>query len=222
MKPAGQEMSYRPNVLENSGQECSVSWLPVVLSIEEPSGRRRRQLRFAPDVQSDADLVTAVLGGDRASFEVLVRRHERAVLAVALGILRDYHAAQDATQEALVAAYEELGTLRHGARFGAWVLGIARRRAIDMWRKRSRAPQHTAPRDGSAVQGDGRLDDTVDEVFDAIARLPERLRRVVLLRFCDGLSLREIAEATGSPEGTVSSHLSRAIGRLRKSLTSEP
>jgi len=144
-------------------------------------------------VQSDADLVEAVLGGDRASFEVLVRRHERAVLGVALGVLRDYHAAQDAVQDTLVAAYEELGTLRRGARFGAWVLGIARRRAIDLWRKRSRKPQQTTPLDPGVADGNGRLDETVDEVFEAIGRLPERFRRVVLLRFCDGLSVREIA-----------------------------
>ena len=173
-------------------------------------------------MQSDADLVEAVLGGDRASFEVLVRRHERAVLGVALGILRDYHAAQDAVQDAFVAAYEELGTLRHGSRFGAWVLGIARRRAIDLWRKRSRTPQPTVPLDCCAAHGDGRLDDTVDEVFEAVGRLPERLRRVVLLRFCDGLSVPEIAETTGSPEGTVSSRLSRAVARLRRSLTGKP
>ncbi len=144
-------------------------------------------------MQSDADLVEAVLGGDRASFEVLVRRHERAVLGVALGVLRDYHAAQDAVQDTLVAAYEELGTLRRGARFGAWVLGIARRRAIDLWRKRSRKPQQTTPLDPGVADGNGRLDETVDEVFEAIGRLPERFRRVVLLRFCDGLSVREIA-----------------------------
>ena len=170
-------------------------------------------------MQSDAELVEAVLGGDRASFEVLVRRHERSALGVALGILRDFHAAQDAVQESFVAAYEQLGTLRHGSRFGGWVLGIARRRAIDMWRKRSRAPQQAASLDCSAAHDDGRLDDTVDEVFEAIGQLPERDRRVVLLRFCDGLSVKEIAEATGSPEGTVSSRLSRAMARLRQSLT---
>ena len=173
-------------------------------------------------MQSDADLVEAVLGGDRASFEILVRRHERAVLGVALGILRDYHAAQDAVQDTFVAAYEELGTLRHGARFGAWVLGIARRRAIDIWRKRARTPQPTASLDSSVAHGDGRLDDTVDEVLEAIGRLPERLRQVVLLRFCDGLSAREIAQTTGLPEGTVSSRLSRAVARLRRSLTGKP
>ena len=151
-----------------------------------------------------------------------MRRHERAVLGVALGILRDYHAAQDAVQETLVAAYEALGTLRRGARFGTWVLAIARRRAIDHRRKQSRTPQPTAPLEPRVADGNGRLDETVDEVFEVIGRLPERFRRVVLLRFCDGLSVREISEATGSPEGTVSSRLSRAVARLRRSLAEEP
>jgi len=90
-----------------------------------------------------------------------------------------------------------------------------------MWRKRSRAPQQAASLNCSPANDDGRLDDTVDEVFEAIGQLPERDRRVVLLRFCDGLSVREIADATGSPEGTVSSRLSRAMARLRQSLTRE-
>jgi RNA polymerase sigma-70 factor (ECF subfamily) len=59
-------------------------------------------------------------------------------------------------------------------------------------------------------------------VFEAVGQLRERHRQVVLLRFCDGLSVREIAEATGVPEGTVSSRLSRAMARLRRSLTREP
>ncbi len=181
-------------------------------------------MRFDPDVQSDADLVEAVLDGDRASFSILVRRHERAVLGVALGILRDYHAAQDAVQDTFVAAFEELGTLRRGGRFGAWVQGIARRRAIDLWRKRSKTAKHmpsleSGVPDRVVAQRDADTEDTVDEVFEAIGRLPERLRRVVLLRFCNGLSVREIAETTGSPEGTVSSNLSRAVARLRRSLT---
>ena len=175
------------------------------------------------DLQSDADLVEAVLGGNRASFAVLVRRHERAALVAALTVLRDHHAAQDAAQDAFVAAFEQLGTLRHGAKFGPWILGIARRRAIDLWRKQSRSGRKTVSLDSIAEQPDRRLDQTVldegvEDVFDAIGRLPERLGRVLLLRYCDGLSVREISESTGSPVGTVTSRLSRALTRLRKIL----
>lgn len=172
-------------------------------------------------MQSDAELVEAVLGGDRASFAVLVRRHERAVLAIALGVLRDHHAAQDAAQDTFVTAYEQLGMLRRRGRFAPWVLGIARRRAIDLWRRRSRSPQNIVELDSIAANPGGSLDQAAGEVFEAIDRLPEQYRRILLLRYCDRLSVREIAEAMGSPVGTVTSRLSRARARLRRSLGEE-
>ena len=162
-----------------------------------------------------------MLGGDRASFGILVQRYERAVLGVALGILGDYHAAQDVAQDALATAYSQLGTLRSPRRFASWILGIVRRRAIDVWRGRSRRRHQNVPLDSIAADADGRLDDVVQEVFQAVDRLPERQRRVILHRYCDGLSVQQIAEATGSPAGTVTKYLSRAHARLRKLLLRE-
>ncbi len=172
-------------------------------------------------MKSDAEVVEAVIGGDRASYAILVQRYERAVLGVALGILRDHHAAQDAAQDAFTVAFGRLGTLRRPERFAPWILGIARRKAIDLWHERSKRPQQTAPPDGIAARGDGRPDERVEEALAAIDRLPERQRQVVLYRYCDGLSVREIAEATGSPVGTVTKCLSRALARLRKRLVKE-
>jgi len=162
-----------------------------------------------------------VLGGDRASFAVLVRRHERAVLAIALGILRDQHAAQDAAQDAFVTAYEQLGTLRCGARFAPWLLRIARRRAIDLWRRKARSPQNNVELDSIAAGSHGKLDPATEDVFDAINRLPDHLRQVLLSYYCDGLSVAQIAEITGAPVGSVTSRLSRARARLRRSLSKE-
>ncbi len=65
---------------------------------------------------------------------------------------------------------------------------------------------------------DGGVDERTEKVFGAISRLPERLGQVLLLRYCDRLSMREIAEATGSSVGTVTSRLSRALARLRETL----
>ena len=172
-------------------------------------------------MQSDAELVEAVLGGCRASFGVLVQRYERAVLGVALGILGDYHAAQDVTQDALVTAYAELKTLRRPGRFAPWLAEIARRKAIDAWRGRSRRRLRSGPLETAPERTDPPMDDAVKEVFEAVDRLPERLRQVVLHHYCDGLSVREIAEASGSPVGTITKYLSRARARLRKLLLDE-
>jgi RNA polymerase sigma-70 factor (ECF subfamily) len=172
-------------------------------------------------VQSDAELVEAVLGGDRASFAILVQRYERAVLGVALGILGDYHAAQDVAQDALVTAHRKLGTLENPERFASWLLRIARRRAIDAGRRRARRRQEDLPLDAIAVSADGQLDDAAQEVFEAVSRLPGRERQLIMHRYCDALSVQQIAEATGSPVGTVTKYLSRARARLRKLLIKE-
>jgi len=73
-------------------------------------------------VQSDAELVNAVLGGARSAFAALVRGYERTVSTAATELLHDRDGAQDAAQEAFVAAYEKLATLRNGSAFGAWVV----------------------------------------------------------------------------------------------------
>lgn len=96
-------------------------------------------------MQSDAQLVEAVLGGDRAPFAILVQRYERAVLGVALGIFRDHHAAQDVAQDAFATAFQRLGTLRRPGRFAPWILGIPRRKAIDHCHQRSKSLQERLP-----------------------------------------------------------------------------
>ncbi len=58
---------------------------------------------------TDAEAVKAVLAGDRSAYAHLVRRYEGSVRGIALGILRDFEAARDVTQDVFVAAYEKLG-----------------------------------------------------------------------------------------------------------------
>lgn len=84
------------------------------------------------NTQSDSELVKAVLNGDRDAYGCLFERHERSVQAVALAVLGDYHAAQDAVQESFVTAFKKMGALRKGSSFGPWVRRIARREAIRM------------------------------------------------------------------------------------------
>jgi RNA polymerase sigma-70 factor (ECF subfamily) len=169
-------------------------------------------------VQSDAELVRAVLEGQRGSFEVLVRRHERAVLGSALAILGDHHAAQDAAQDAFVTAYRRLATLRVGARFAPWILRIVRNRAIRLRQQRSQRQQQSLSTGVTAARVDSRPDERLDGLLAAVGRLPERQQQLIMLRYFDGLSVQEIAEATGRPVGTVTKYLSRAHRRLRQLL----
>ena len=167
-------------------------------------------------MRSDAELVKAVLAGSREAYAELVQRHQRALLAAAGAILGEVHLTQDAVQDAFVTAYQHLPALRRPEAFGAWVLRIARTRALHIARRRKRTVLPGGRFDPPNPDRDSRIDPRTDRVLSAVMRLPKKQRHVVLLRFFAGHSLREIAEMTGDRLGTVKSQLSRATKRLRE------
>lgn len=171
------------------------------------------------NTQSDSKLVKAALNGDRDAYGCLFERHERSVQAVALAILGDWNAAQDAVQESFVTAYRKLGGLRKASSFGPWIRKIARRQAIQMYRSmliREDAKQRIT--NTQAVSGDGGIDEQNHRLLEAVMCLPKHERTVVMLRYFDGHSTKMISEMTGRPVGTVTMQLSRAHARLHKLL----
>ena len=178
-------------------------------------------------MQSDRDLVHRAQRGDRQAYGVLVERYERAALATARHVLGDSHAAEDATQEAFVAAYRGLVGLRDGTRFGAWVLKIVQRESMRLTKQRRRTlgveavARMSGPDLREADERSGELDQNSQDVLAAVQRLPPQERVVVALRYFDGLSVAEIARATGRPLGTVTKQLSRSLARLRQTFQKE-
>lgn len=138
--------------------------------------------------------------------------------AETMGILRNPQSAEDAAQDALVAAYEKLARLRKRERFGPWLLRIARRKAIDLVRNQApttcldQAPPvlSTDPNPGMA--------DLSRQVLDEVGRLPEAEKQAILLKYFRGASVKETAEITGRSVGTVTKQLSRAYAKLRDRL----
>ena len=169
-------------------------------------------------MQSDAELVNAVLGGDKQAFEVLVKRYERPARAVALDVLGDYHLASDVSQDAFVTAYENLPRLRKPVAFGPWLMKITRRRALD-WvrRKRDEAPlESVVP--PTIHNPDGQLDEEKQWLLAAVVKLHKGEKQVVMLRYFAGHSVKDVAEILSRSVGTVTKQLSRAHRRLRKIL----
>jgi RNA polymerase sigma-70 factor (ECF subfamily) len=115
-----------------------------------------------------------------------------------------------------------LSTLRIPARFGVWLLKIARREAVRLARRRSRLPALSVSHpEQDPVGGNGTassLSADSEEVLTALGRLPDHERLVVSLRYLEGHSVAKIAQALDRPVGTVTKQLSRAIERLRGSL----
>jgi len=143
-----------------------------------------------------------------------VRRYECAAIITAHSVLGDFHLAQDAAQEAFSYAHSMLNQLRSAASFGPWLLRIARRRAIRLQRTRGAERTGTGGID-CATKGACGWMEPFEAVAREIARLPEHERIVVVMRYVDGCSVKDIAGATERPVGTITKQLSRAIERLR-------
>ncbi len=187
-----------------------------------------------PAERSDEELMLRAAAGDLDAFNLIVLRHQRAVFNICLRTLNDASLAEDAAQEAIVRAWQRADTFRGGAVL-PWLLRIARNRAIDIIRERSRRPASSMdaepyemkPTWSTQVQRespDARAlrNEVADALERALAALPEDQRAVVLLSDVHGLPYEDVAAATGSALGTVKSRLSRARAKLRQALTDDP
>jgi RNA polymerase sigma-70 factor (ECF subfamily) len=163
---------------------------------------------------STEELVRATQAGEPSAFAELVRCYQRAAIITAHAVLLDFQLAQDAAQEAFLIAYQRLGQLRDAASFGPWLLRIARRRALRLKRGRN-AERVVVGRVDRAAAAACDWIEPYEEVVQHVARLPEHERIVVTMRYVDGRSVKEIADSTGRPAGTITKQLSRAIQRLR-------
>lgn len=174
---------------------------------------------------SDEALLAGLASGDADAAAAFVRRFQRRVYGLALTILREPSAAEDAAQEAFVRAWRHAETYdpRRG-RVLTWLLGIARNVAIDAVRlKRAEPldPEVLASRmaaggetDGGAVVG---LADR-QRLRDAMLTLPVEQRRALFLSAFMGRTANEIGELESIPVGTAKTRIRAAMIRLRDEL----
>jgi len=159
--------------------------------------------------------------GDESALREVYDRYGAAVLHLALGTVGNRSDAEDVVQATFVAAWTgRPGYQPDRGSLLAWLLGIARRKAIDALRARARDARATesARRDGPASEAVApAAEHVVDRlvVADELASLPVEQRRVLELAFYDDLTHQQIATATGLPLGTVKSQLRRGMARLR-------
>ncbi len=164
---------------------------------------------------ADGELIQRVLQGESDAYGELVARYEKSVFATAGAILRDWQDVQDVAQESFLLAFKELGRLRDTAKFGPWVVRVARTQALRLLRERGRARVAIEARQNDMVGVNHRLPEPSRDALKAIMKLPAHQQQAVLLRFFGGLSVNEISAATARPAGSVTSDLSRAYQRLR-------
>lgn len=152
--------------------------------------------------------------GDATAFDELAMRHLTDLYRMATAMVGKADAG-DLTQEALLAAWRDLPRLRDPARFGPWLRRILMNRCRNALR--SRARYVTA--ELSPEMGDGKYEIADAErrmgVEDGLATLTDLQRGVVVLHYLVGLSLADVADTLGIPEGTAKSRLHQALTALR-------
>jgi RNA polymerase sigma factor (sigma-70 family) len=166
------------------------------------------------------DLVTRAITRDREAYSELARLWIDRLFALARVILPDLEWAQDATQEAIVAGWRDISSLRDPDSFGPWMRRVlvrecyreaARHRTRQRFEALVRAPGETSTDPGHALADR-------DEVERALQHLSAEHRAILALRYLHDLPVEEVATTLGLPEGTVKSRLHRATRLLRAEL----
>jgi RNA polymerase sigma-70 factor, ECF subfamily len=179
---------------------------------------------------SDEQVVTRVLAGQTALFEVLMRRHNERIYRAARAILRDEHEAEDVMQQAYVNAYSHLRQFDGRSKFSTWLTRIAVHEALARQRRGNRY-QELEPM--SELEGDPMdrfaslalnpeqqaSNSQVRRLLEeAIEQLPDAYRTIFVLRDVEEMSTADAADVLEISEENVKVRLHRARALLRKSL----
>lgn len=169
----------------------------------------------------DAELVAAAQRGDKRAFVDIVARYQATVCGIALGILGDFAASEDAAQEAFVTAWSRIGDLREPEKLRAWLVQIARNAALAHLR-RSRGTTLEEVREDLADEQQQAPDEIAAHaeeaalVRGALAQLPANYRLPLVLYYRQEQSVREVAGTLGLSEDVVKQRLARGREMLRE------
>jgi RNA polymerase sigma-70 factor (ECF subfamily) len=186
--------------------------------------------------KNDVELIERFKNGDESAFERLVEEHAAKAYQIAYGLLGNSLDAEEVVQDAFLKVHAKLRDFRGDSSFATWLHRIVTNLSRNKyhWNRRRGAEVNVSisERSGSVEEGErsadwdisdsnlspevllGRLE-TADSLMDAISKLPENLREVLVLRHVDEASYAEMADILGVELGTVKSRLARAREALK-------
>ncbi|MFH1652838.1 MAG: sigma-70 family RNA polymerase sigma factor [Pseudomonadota bacterium] len=174
---------------------------------------------------TDEQLVVEVKGGSRNAFNELVRRYQDRIWRMVHKYVFDAEEAKEATQEVFLRVYRGISTFRGDSKFYTWIYRLAINTSQEFRRK---GYKEGVKRNNFKVHGDIQGDNVEQhkgvsglEAAQLVDELPEKQKRVVLLRIYEGLSVAETAEVLNTSEGTVKSNLFKALATLRRKFVNE-
>jgi len=170
----------------------------------------------------EADLIDGCRRGDRAAQHQLYERYGERIHRLTLRLAGNAQDAFDLTQETFVRAFQRIATFDGRAGIGTWLYRIATNEALQLFRRRGTEQRHLAVlAEQKAAAADSASASSRLEIDDALAKLSESHRAILILRYQQGLSYDEIAEALDVAPGTVASRMNRARAELRAILAGE-
>ena len=181
----------------------------------------------------DGELMQRIKEGDMRAFDVLVRRWECRLFNLIYKIVGDFETAEDVRQEVFLRVYQSSKRYRPQGQFKTWLYRIAINCSINELRKRQRRQtlplatayghndieEHSAenvlPDPSPGPDDIVQRKEMAGHIQDALRRLPDKQRLVVILRHYDGLKFQEIASLLDCPLGTVKSRMRHGLEQLR-------
>ena len=173
----------------------------------------------------DEELIARVRWHEEPALATIYDRYSRLIYTIALRIVGDRESAEEVMQDVFQAVWQSAGSFQPTGNFSAWLIGIARHRAIDATRsRRHRARAREELLDDERVIGRGASDGYADVLMlravvrAALAELPANQRQAIELGYYGGLTHSEIAAQLGEPVGTVKSRMRMGLIKLRELL----
>ncbi len=187
---------------------------------------------FSLDEATDEQLVERYRDGEAGAFEVLVERYRRELFHFLLRFVTKGSAADDVFQDAFIQVHQSLDTFDTTRRFRPWLFTIAANKARDYLRRNKRTQASLSAPVGASGGSEGGETAFVDLmeadlplpadqaqqqemrelVREAVQRMPDHLREILLLAYFQQLPYKEIAAMLEIPLGTVKSRLHAAVG----------
>jgi len=172
----------------------------------------------------DGSVIQECLNGKPGAFGVLIDKYREGIYAYVYTELRNFHDAQDVTQEVFLQAYRDLRKLKRWDSFAAWLYRIAYRRCVEWFRIRARRVdrefiQDQDPKVVDAPSLDSyRRDQLSESVREALDTMSDIYREVLILHYFGGMTIKDIARAIGASPTAIGVRLNRARSQLRKEM----
>lgn len=182
---------------------------------------------------NDTELIEGYLAGDDQAFEQLLKSYLSAVYNFIFQMTRDRAVAEDLTQETFIKAWKHLARFDRKRSFKTWLFTIAKNTTYDFFKKKKTLPfSYFEDEEGKnrldIVSEDTPLPDAIlvavetsEELDQALQKIPEQYRTLLLLAYKEDFSLQEISDILATPYNTIKSRHQRALKSLKQVILSE-